>query len=326
MVRTNDNHPKNEIEEKTIEYIIVPDIHGQAEKLDGLLSQLGWHSRPSGLHASTPNQELVFLGDFIDRGRENKRVIQTVRRVMDSGKAHAIMGNHELNAIHFHTLDPTTGNPLRSHTDKNKHQHANFLKEMPFGSAGAHESIEWMRSLPLYLEFSGFRAVHACWDESTIADLAAATTLGVLSKDQLADSAIKSEALFDLVETTTKGPEVALPVGHSFEDKDGHSRQNVRLKWWEGRARSWEEIAMSVPDPSALPSTPLPLELESRTYPANAKPVFFGHYWLTGEPRMQSENALCLDYSAGLDGPLMAYRLEDAATSLALKNLIYPLS
>lgn len=39
-----------------------------------------------------------------------------------------------------------------------------------------------------------------------------------------------------------------------------------------------------------------------------AKPVFFGHYWMTGSPRPQSSTAACVDYSAGKGGPLMAYR------------------
>jgi hypothetical protein len=38
----------------------------------------------------------------------------------------------------------------------------------------------------------------------------------------------------------------------------------------------------------------------------DAKPVFFGHYWLPGPPELELPNALCLDFSAGKDGPLAA--------------------
>jgi hypothetical protein len=61
---------------------------------------------------------------------------------------------------------------------------------------------------------------------------------------------------------------------------------------------------MSVPDPGELPVTAPPAEVQKAIYPENAKPVFFGHYWLTGAPVLQAPNALCLDYSAGMDGPL----------------------
>lgn len=33
------------------------------------------------------------------------------------------------------------------------------------------------------------------------------------------------------------------------------------------------------------------------------KPVFFGHYWLTGEPAILSPHAAWVDYSAGKGGP-----------------------
>ncbi len=46
-------------------------------------------------------------------------------------------------------------------------------------------------------------------------------------------------------------------------------------------------------------------------YPEGEKPVFFGHYWMTGMPRIEAPNALCLDYSAGIgDNPLVAYAWE----------------
>ena len=61
--------------------------------------------------------------------------------------------------------------------------------------------------------------------------------------------------------------------------------------------------------------------LKKAAYPASAKPVFFGHYWLTGEPVLQSPNALCLDYSAGKDGPLVAYRWEDGEEALSLERV-----
>jgi hypothetical protein len=62
-----------------------------------------------------------------------------------------------------------------------------------------------------------------------------------------------------------------------------------------------------VPDINALPDIALPDSLLRVAYPIDDKPVFFGHYWMSGEPELQSANALCLDYSAGTDGPLVTY-------------------
>jgi Calcineurin-like phosphoesterase len=290
---------------------IIPDIHGQADKLDNLLGQLGWQRRATGWHHAEPNRRILFLGDYIDRGPQNARALRTVRSLVDSGRASALMGNHELNAIHFHTLNPDDGEPLRAHNPKNLRQHAQFLRDFPIGAPETAQAIGWIATLPLYLATEGFRAVHACWNESVIAKLRAVTDHGVLGPEQIMRTADEGDDLYRLVETTCKGPEERLPDGQFFVDKDGTERGEVRVKWWAGGARSWSEIAMCVPDPDALPTGPLPADLRAQTYPSGAKPVFFGHYWLSGALTLQAHNAICLDYSAGKNGPLVAYRQDD---------------
>ena len=171
----------------------------------------------------------MFLGDFIDRGPENARVIKTVRSLIDAGKAHAVMGNHELNAILFHTDHPETGIPLRVHSEKNLRQHASFLSEFNHGSASTAHIISWMRSLPPYREFANFRAVHACWNELAIKTLKTITMNGVITGDQFIHAADETHKLFKLVEMTTKGPEIPLPDGYLFVDKDGTKRSDVRV-------------------------------------------------------------------------------------------------
>ena len=65
---------------------IIPDIHGQIAKLRGALDALGWWRSPAGWIHSDPERTIVFLGDFIDRGPENRAVIHLVRDLIDSGK------------------------------------------------------------------------------------------------------------------------------------------------------------------------------------------------------------------------------------------------
>jgi len=165
-------------------YDIIPDIHGQAEKLTSRLTSLGYRERRGAWRHVDPRQQAVFLGDFIDRGPRNGEVIDIIRRMIDAGTAHAIMGNHELNAIHFHTLDPEARTPLRDHSEKNTKQHASFLEEFSPGAVSTAEVITWMKSLPLFLEMDGFRFVHACWDEDVISKLRDVTVDGRLSDDQ----------------------------------------------------------------------------------------------------------------------------------------------
>lgn len=78
---------------------------------------------------------------------------------------------------------------------------------------------------------------------------------------------------------------------------------------------------MSVPDINKLPDTSLPDSLLRTAYPIGDKPVFFGHYWMSGEPELQSANALCLDYSAGTIGPLVTYTHFSGSQELSLENV-----
>ena len=301
---------------------IIPDIHGQAQKLRAALTNLGWQRRgTTWLHAE-PDRQIVFLGDFIDRGPENGEVIRIVRELMDAGRAKAIMGNHELNALHFHTKDPDTGLPLRPNNQDNTEQHKSFLDEFPPGARKTKEALGWMKELPLFIEAGGFRAVHAAWLQPAIDELRRQTETGVLGEDQLIRAGRKGDVFYHIAETIAKGPEERLPAPYSFRDKGGQVRHSVRLKWWNSDARNWRQVAMSVPDFNQIPEDPLPQNLATSIYPSGDRPVFFGHYWMSGTPVLQSGNALCLDYSAGTDGPLVSYTYPAGSRELSLKNLM----
>lgn len=300
---------------------IIPDIHGQAEKLRVALKDLGWKCKGTEWAHHDANRKIVFLGDYIDRGQENGAVIRTVRELIKSKCAVAIMGNHELNAIHFHTVDPETNKPLRKHDDDNYKQHKSFLNEFPLDADHTKRVLHWMKGLPLFIETKDFRAVHAAWIQPAIDDLRLQTKTGVLSQDQLIRAGRKGDALYKLAETIAKGPEWRLPDPHHFYDKDGKLRYDVRLKWWKADARNWREIATSVRDINLLPDESLPEDLMTSIYPVDEKPVFFGHYWLSGEPELQGKNALCLDYSAGTDGPLVTYTHIAGSHELSLANV-----
>jgi hypothetical protein len=190
---------------------IIPDIHGHADKLDALLAHLGWRTNSAGWRGPAPDRKVIFLGDFIDRGPDNARVLRTVRSLIDSGKASAVMGNHEFNAIHFHT--EVEGRPLRARSAKNLRQHASFLAEFPLGAPRTREAIGWMQSLPLALEEDGLRAVHACWHAPGIDVLRLAGCLAGLCTEDLHRPGWTEGPVWDALQVATSGPEVPLPDG-----------------------------------------------------------------------------------------------------------------
>ena len=75
---------------------------------------------------------------------------------------------------------------------------------------------------------------------------------------------------------------------------------------------STDNIAL-LPDAGRLTLPDLPAPEHVRLGANADKPTFFGHYWMTGEPSLQSDTAVCVDYSAGKGGPLVAYRWDQGA-------------
>ena len=115
--------------------------------------------------------------------------------------------------------------------------------------------------------------------------------------------------------------EAPLPAGASFFDKDGTERREVRVNWWHPDPQGWRDVAMSIQPDTPLPEGPLPEQIASLSY-SDGKPVFFGHCWLSGEPRLQATNAICLDFSAGKGGPLVAFRMEQGDEGLRPERLV----
>jgi hypothetical protein len=293
-------------------YDVIGDIHGQADKLTALLRKMGYrHHLCAWRH---PDRSAIFVGDFIDRGAGQLETIRIVREMLDAGTAQAVMGNHEFNAIAWHTPDREfAGEHLRRRSPKNRRQHQAFLDEAGPDSERHGELVDWFLTLPLWLELPGLRVVHACWHPGYMAEIESHLKPGRRLDPALVVAASRRGTIeFRAVEALTKGLEIALPPGHEFHDKDGHRRDDVRVRWWDTAADTYRKAAIiDSTAREALPDTPIPtsalLGYESNT------PVFFGHYWQTGIPAPLSLSVACVDYSAGNGGPLVAYRWEGEA-------------
>jgi hypothetical protein len=83
------------------------------------------------------------------------------------------------------------------------------------------------------------------------------------------------------------------------------------VRWWEDLSRKRFADAV-VNRPEGMPDLELPQSFtkNNQAYPASEKPVFFGHYWMWGNPEVQAHNVCCLDYSIGKCGKLAAYRFD----------------
>lgn len=295
-------------------YDIIGDIHGHAAELRQLLLNLGY--KRSGYGFRHNERKIVFVGDFIDRGPTNAEVIQIARAVVEDGYGHAVMGNHEYNAIAFHTRRPNSTEFFRDRIDKNQQQHQATLDQL--SSQEMREAINWFKTLPVAIELDGFRVVHASWQPRDIQVIEAAfDTLGCFTADFLISASNHGSPLHQAIENVLKGPELQLPQGHSFVDKGGHKQYRTRVRWYA------DPTGMNLQDYSIgagadLPDVSVPEDpnLNIEHYSATEPPVFFGHYWLQGDPGPFAPNVACVDYSVANKGKLCAYQWSPGETVL----------
>ena len=158
---------------------IIGDIHGEIEALTNLLKNLGYNNR--GEHSE--GRSLVFVGDLVDRGPNSLGVVALVRALVESGRASAIIGNHELNLLRGLQKE---GN--------------GWFWEC---SQVEQERIKaFFGTLPLILSNENLRVVHAAWYGPAVEKLTSIT---------------KPESITDLFHEFEKGINQALEAGGWLE-------------------------------------------------------------------------------------------------------------
>jgi Calcineurin-like phosphoesterase len=286
----------------------IGDVHGHADKLEQLLDKLGYSLNENGYAHST--RKVFFVGDYIDRGPKIRETLVIVRKMVEKENAIALLGNHEYNALCFFAKNKTGGH-LRKHSIANIHQHYETIKQFLNKQDEYEDYLNWFKTLPVFYESDSFRSVHAAWDNTSISFLRHHLSQSKLTDDLIEQSTIKGSEFYHAIETTLKGKEIRLPKGHYFADKDGTHRKETRIKWWEDPTNStYKDI--SIEPIAELEETPIDITLLPNTdyYKADNIPVFFGHYWLRGNPMLYRGNICCLDYSVAKKGHLAAYRFD----------------
>lgn len=298
----------------------IGDIHGHADKLEDLLLKLGYKFIKGSY--SHPDRKVLFVGDFIDRGPKIRETLGIVKSMVESENAIALMGNHEYNALCFHFKD-SDGGHLRKHSIKNIIEHYETISQFHNNQQEYEAYLEWFKSLPLYYEAQNFKAVHACWDENNIEFLRNNLVNDRLTDNLIYESVKMGSALNRAIDQTLKGKEIKMPEGLNFNDKQGTQRDEMRIKWWEDPAKMTYR-SISVEPIEILPETPLEQEIINsiKFQPSGNKNLFFGHYWLRGQPSLYKENICCLDYSVARKGKLVAYRLNDES-KLVNNNFVF---
>ena len=127
--------------------IFIGDVHGHYDGLMSLLKAI----------SLTPEDQLYFVGDLIDRGAQSAQVVDYVRH-----QAHAcVLGNHEQLLLNALAKERLNGQALHGWlysggqaTLASYHNNEDLLTQ----------HLDWFRSLPLYLDLGDIWLVHAGLD------------------------------------------------------------------------------------------------------------------------------------------------------------------
>lgn len=127
--------------------IVVGDIHGCYKELKQLIVDL-----KDNQEYNKDTDRLIFLGDYIDRGKDSRKVIQYIKELQEENdNVIALMGNHEKMCIEYITYNDN--NWLNNGYQATLKSYGGYKELM--------KDIEWMKSLPLYYEDENYIYVHA---------------------------------------------------------------------------------------------------------------------------------------------------------------------
>jgi serine/threonine protein phosphatase 1 len=130
---------------------IVGDIHGCLDMLKSLMDRLDW--RPD-------KDRLIFLGDYVDRGKDSRGVIDYILEISKtSERVECLMGNHEMSFLDFlsgadvRTFLANGGASTLESYQRGERWNSNLL--VP------HEHILFLKSLKPWIELDDYYVVHA---------------------------------------------------------------------------------------------------------------------------------------------------------------------
>ncbi len=289
-------------------YDIIGDVHGQATLLKKLLQKMGYEKTNGSF--SHPGRKAIFVGDFINRGTEIRKTIKIIRSMVESGNAFAILGNHEINAIIYHLTDKQDSLLVKR---PNRYYPALIKTIKEFSSpreAEWKDNLNWMRTLPLFLDFGDIRIVHACWSDEAVATAASVYEEGRIKKKTF--RTIHKKADDDITKSVwllTKGILLKMPSDLHVVNNKGVAPRSFRMRWWE-KTEGMTFRNLSFESKYTLPDYTVPLQIipENEPYPDDAPIVFFGHYCRGRGPIVVKPNICCVDSCVTGSGVLTAYR------------------
>ena len=212
---------------------IVGDVHGEIEALHSLIQHLGYSD--DGTHPD--GRRLVFVGDLTDRGPDSPAVVALVHRLIESGRAQCVLGNHDLNILLDHRKPENKWFWGEAFLDGN----GNFVPQVLADEPIRQQIVQFFGTLPIALERDDLRVVHACWNDAMIKIAKEACDVADLYKQhhELIEGSFPDLEL-DCIDRglahQNKNPVKLLSSGPEERTAEHHAggkvRNERRVHWW----------------------------------------------------------------------------------------------
>lgn len=150
----------------------IGDLHGSIKALESALDKIDLETT-----------EVFFLGDYVDRGKESKKVLEKLMELSERDNVHCILGNHDAMLLDF----IETGDPLGLVNDPQLNTFKSFFPDRTLYynsyysifdennkditldlrmALSKETSIAWLKELPLFLLRENQIIVHAGVDKT----------------------------------------------------------------------------------------------------------------------------------------------------------------
>lgn len=143
--------------------LAISDIHGCYDEFKQMLTLVDYHSAVD---------QLILLGDYVDRGKDNKQVVLSIKELVEEHDAIAIKGNHDQMLCDW--LDNPEEHRERYFRNGGIETIKSFLQDVHEENADTEhvqwaeqiaetnkEIIHFLKNLPLYYETEDYVFVHA---------------------------------------------------------------------------------------------------------------------------------------------------------------------
>lgn len=307
---------------------IIGDPHGRYDPFIELVGQLGYSVQGDGsVQHKDGERQIIVVGDLINKGSQNRAMLDVVRASVFRGTMFAVMGNHEFFTVCY-ARRGASGEHIIPHNPKTDTFLKTFLDEFPLGSQAHTDAIDWMAALPLYVQKPGFIVVHAMHNDQDVMCVQSSLDEHNALRPEAFEKYAAGKAyggtkeqddFFWAMERLLFGASIKTPE----EMKEQGYPKRWRVHWWEDASVSGSLEVLGLKD--ARLDEALIDDMSARLGRLKCQQghalqapdglLVHGHYSLPREPGLTADRSLCVDFQgADKRGVITAYRFNEGDT------------